>query len=440
MAAVWAGRYCSPALKGWFRLVRTDAGGFGKWFRTLLLALLILAMTGMIYATGESIRTARELGQKALEASALAVSSSVERAFRSGKTKEEVRAILAERLVAYALVADRDGNVLFHANPELEGGKLVEAEGGGLMIEEPSGKMGALGLGTPAFIYDYPLRIEKEEPVTLRVALHLGTMETIDAQARRLWAVVGAMLALLVASFFALDRLFSKVTNLQREIARRERLSLIGRMTATLAHEIRNAVYAVKGYSQWLGEKVGDQSPVRSDVEAILAGTGRIEGIVDNLLNFARDETFTPARISVAEAAAKAVAEGAMNWGGTILSEVDSRLFASADEGALHGALVNAVRNSLQAMGNEGVLKLSAGARKGRVWMAVEDTGGGLSAEALEKAFTPFFTTKTDGTGLGLAYSRKVVEAMGGEITIGNFGAGAKLTIWLPEAEEGKGG
>lgn len=397
-------------------------------------------MAGIIYATGESIATARELGQKALEASALAVSSSVERAFRSGKTREEVRAMLDERLVAYALVADREGNVLFHANPELEGGRLVEAEGGGLMIEEPSGRIGALGLGTPAFIYDYPLRIEKEEPVTLRVALFLGAMETVDAQARRLWAVVGAMLALLVASFFALDRLFSKVTRLQGEIDRRERLSLIGQMTATLAHEIRNAVYAVKGYAQWLGEKVGRESPVRDDVEAILAGTGRIEGIVDNLLSYARDEVYRVERLRALEVAEKAVAEGAMNWSGAVSIDLGPDIFLFADSGALHRVLVNAVRNSVQAMGEGGGLKIAGGRKRDVVWIAVEDTGGGLSEEALKKAFTPFFTTRTDGTGLGLAYSRKAVEAMGGDITLENHGGGARLTVRLPVAGEAKGG
>ncbi len=96
---------------------------------------------------------------------------------------------------------------------------------------------------------------------------------------------------------------------------------------------------------------------------------------------------------------------------------------------------MNGVRNAIEAMGNSGDLVISITNRRQSITLSIEDTGPGIPETDLTRIFTPFFTTKTDGTGLGLAYSQKVVEGMGGQVELKNRTdrPGAILTIQLPK-------
>ena len=96
--------------------------------------------------------------------------------------------------------------------------------------------------------------------------------------------------------------------------------------------------------------------------------------------------------------------------------EADLRVRADAEK--LERVIVNAVRNAVQAMGATGLLRVILRRRGGQVAIRIEDTGEGIAPEALPKLFTPFYTTRATGTGLGLAYAKKVVEGMGGTIEL----------------------
>jgi signal transduction histidine kinase len=108
-----------------------------------------------------------------------------------------------------------------------------------------------------------------------------------------------------------------------------------------------------------------------------------------------------------------------------------------ADRQKLLQALQNGIQNGLEAMGREGVLGISAGTAGRWLTIAIKDTGPGVPPEVRERLFSPFFTTKTSGTGLGLAYSRKVIEGMKGAISLSNRvrTRGAVLTLRLPAPE-----
>jgi signal transduction histidine kinase len=111
---------------------------------------------------------------------------------------------------------------------------------------------------------------------------------------------------------------------------------------------------------------------------------------------------------------------------------------ALADPDKLRRVLLNGVRNAIQAMGGAGVLKVTAQSEGHRLVIRIEDTGPGIPASELSRLFTPFHTTKTDGTGLGLAYSKKVIEGMKGGIELSNRDeGGAVLAIHLPIPGEG---
>ncbi len=409
--------------------------------RAVLFTFLLLSTAAVLYATGLNARTAQTLAESSLESTALALSTSAEIALRVGgiRAEGEVRDILSDRVVAYALIAGESRTVLFHTNPELVGEKLGEK---GLKEWLRSGKTYGqrirLGTGLPAYEFNYLLRRPDGKAEILRLVLHTTQADRILSDARKMWWTVGAVLLLLWAVWIALERVLTRHLRLQAEAERRERLALIGQMTATLAHEIRNALGSIKGYTQWVDEKVEEEDPRKKALGIVLRGTERVESLVNDLLLFSREESYSVEPVDPIPLLKETVAAEASGWAGEVEVETAPAMHALADPDKLRRILLNGVRNAIQAMGERGVLKVTAQSEGHRLVIRIEDTGPGIPASELPRLFTPFHTTKTDGTGLGLAYSKKVIEGMKGGIELSNREeGGAVLTIHLPMAGEG---
>lgn len=211
---------------------------------------------------------------------------------------------------------------------------------------------------------------------------------------------------------------------------------LVGRMTAVLAHEIRNAITGVKGYVQWADEKTDAAQPAKTALKAVLQGTGRIETLVNELLQFSKEEEYRVEPVALAPITRDAVRDALASWDGSAEVLVEEGTLVRADREKLFRVIANGIRNAAEAAGRDGTIRVSAAADGNRVALRIEDTGPGLTAEAASRVFTPFFTTKSDGTGLGLAYARKVIGGMGGTIDLKNRKdtRGAVLDIRLPAA------
>ena len=409
--------------------------------RAALFTFLLLSSAAVLYATRLNARTAQTLAEISLESTALALSTSAETALRAGgiRAEGEIRDILSDRVVAYALIAGEDGTVLFHSNPGLAGTKLQET---GLEEWLRSGKTYgrrvSLGTGLPAYEFNYLLRSPDGKAEILRLVLHTTQADRILSDARKMWWTVGAVLLLLWAVGIALERVLTRHLRLHAEVERRERLALIGQMTATLAHEIRNALGSVKGYTQWVDEKVEEEDPRKKALGIVLRGTERIESLVNDLLLFSREESYSAEPVDPIPLLKETVAAEASGWAGKVEVKTVPGMRALADPDKLRRVLVNGVRNAIQAMGGGGVLKITARPERHRLGIRIEDTGPGIPAAELSRLFTPFYTTKTDGTGLGLAYSKKVIEGMKGGIELSNREeGGAVLAIRLPIPGEG---
>jgi two-component system sensor histidine kinase HydH len=388
--------------------------------RAVLFTFLLLSTAAVLYATGLNARTAQTLAESSLESTALALSASAEIALRAGGilAEGEIRDILSDRVVAYALIAGEDGTVLFHSNPGLAGTKLQET---GLEEWLRSGKTYgrrvSLGTGLPAYEFNYLLRGPEGKVEILRLVLHTTQADRILSDARKMWWTVGAVLFLLWGVGIALERVLTRYLRLQAEADRREHLALIGQMTSTLAHEIRNALGSIKGYTQWVDEKVE-------------------EALVNDLLAFSREENYSVEPVDIDAILHESVVIGASGWTGKVEFDTADGACVTVDPGKLHRVLANGIRNAIQAMGDRGTLRISAQPEDRQVTIRIEDEGPGIPEAELPRLFTPFFTTKVDGTGLGLAYSKKVIEGMKGEIELTNReGGGAVLTIRLPKAE-----
>ncbi|MBI5016023.1 MAG: hypothetical protein HZB55_11130 [Deltaproteobacteria bacterium] len=395
-------------------------------------AALLLSSGALLYGVSFTVARSKALAERSLESTAVSLASSVEAALRAG-AGAEARAILSDRVVAYATIVSPGGEVLFHTNPELEGTRQPSGEvAAWLSSGRPWSRRTHLGTGTPVFEFYYPLHRPDGGTEALRLVLHAAPAERLVAEARRLWWAAGALLAVLWVGGLSLDRVAGRQVRLHEELERRERLSLVGQMTATLAHEIRNALGSIKGFAQWVDERTPATDGRKPGLAALLQGVARVEALVRGLLAYAREESYRLEAVDAGEAMREALAE--LSWGGDVTLTAE-RLAVRADREKLHRTLMNGIQNARDAMGGEGRLTLGAAAEGRWVVLRIEDEGPGVRPEDAPRLFTPFFTTRAAGTGLGLAYSKKVVEGMGGEIDLANRPrGGAVLTLRLPRA------
>ena len=409
--------------------------------RISLALFLSLSSAAILYTTARNEQSAQSLADQSLESTALALSSSAEIALRRGGSgaDAEIREVFSDRVVAYALIADEGGRILFHTNPRRVGFILSEEEKGPLWGSQKTwGRRIILGTGLPAYEFSYPLHQAGGGTEWLRLFLHTTPADRIVSDARRMWWVGTGVLALLWTVGILFERIFTRSLRLRAELEEKRQLALIGQMTAVLAHEIRNALGSVKGYAQWVDEKLEPPDPKKTGLAAVLRGAERIESLVRELLLFSRDETFKLGKLDPIPLLNEAVQSAASSWGGKVELEKETGTLVKADGEKLRRVFLNGIQNAIQAMGEEGTLRVSV-RRDGR-WVKVrmEDTGPGIPEVEIPRLFTPFHTTKTDGTGLGLAYSKKTVEKMEGKIGLVNREKekGAVLTIHLPGAGE----
>jgi PAS domain S-box-containing protein len=212
---------------------------------------------------------------------------------------------------------------------------------------------------------------------------------------------------------------------LQQQIIQSERLAVVGRMSANVAHEIRNPLGTIVLNAELLGDELDrldsrDRNAAREEylqfarLPKVKLEPGRVNAVVSDLLFFLKEE-FAERRVLVGE-------------------ELDPSLPpAQLDPKQLRQALLNIIKNSLEAMPGGGKLTISTAQKDGKVEITVGDTGKGIESENLELVFTPFFSTKHGGTGLGLSITSHIVKEHRGTITFQSSpGLGTAFTIRLP--------
>jgi signal transduction histidine kinase len=405
----------------------------------VMFAFLLLSSVAIFYSTAQNTRTAQALAVQALESTAAALSYSAEKSLReSGSIADhEIREIFSDRVIAYGLIAKKDGTILFHTNPRLVGSNLGE-KGLEQWLQSgiPSGRRITLQTGVPAYEYNYILHRPDGTAEMIRLVLNTTPVDHIVSKAKRMWWTVGIVLVFLWAVGISFSMIFIRYVRIQEEMEQRKRWALIGQMTAVLTHEIRNALGSIKGYTQWVREKIAESDSRREGLAKVLRGTDRIESLVNDLLQFSREETYNIESLDVSSLVKETLVSAVYSWKGKVEMDIEPGIEAKADREKLYRAMANGIQNALQAMEANGNLYISAHGERSWVKIRIKDSGPGIPTSELSNLFTPFYTTKTNGTGLGLSYSRKVVEGMGGKISLSNRkdGTGAVLTISLLKA------
>jgi signal transduction histidine kinase len=227
------------------------------------------------------------------------------------------------------------------------------------------------------------------------------------------------------------------------ERQRLEGLATLGRFAAQMAHDLKNPLAAIKGAAQFLKEEnLRKNVDDAGFVDLMLDEVERMHRVIDNYQRLGRVEpTATVCDVNDVVRAVMALQGFASSAGITVRVEHHGALAPVAlDRDLVENAIKNLVRNAFEAMPDGGTLTVRTAPNEtseapGAV-VIVEDTGVGMDATTRTRAMESFYTTKAKGSGLGLAYVRRVVEAHGGDLALMSTpGAGTMVRIWLPRAE-----
>lgn len=241
----------------------------------------------------------------------------------------------------------------------------------------------------------------------------------------------------------ALEEAYGELQALQRELVASEKMAAVGRLAASVSHEVDNPIGVILGTAQMLRDELADRPEVAEDLRVIEAECLRCRRIVRDLLDLARPSPAASGPVDL-EAVAASVLRGlshhpvfrhvraAVSWSRPLPT-------VQAVPDHLKQVLLNLLLNAAQAMGGQGTVSVEGQVRDGRARVTIRDEGPGIAAEDQERIFQPFFSTRS-GAGLGLAVSRRLVEEQGGRLWVEStpgVGSAFHLELAPEEAEEG---
>jgi len=255
--------------------------------------------------------------------------------------------------------------------------------------------------------------------------------ERLAAEATNTLLLSILMAAALIAAGGIFWRLSVRQELIEQRLEEQRRLGALGEMSAVLAHELRNPLASLKGHAQLLAERLTGGSSERGKADLVVTEAQRLEALTSDLLDFARSGPM--ARRPADPAALLRACADEVARDGFVVQSAAAPASWPMDEGRMRQALVNVLRNAHQASPEGTRPEATVGRSNGSLVFTVRDFGSGLAAGDDKRIFSPFYTTRTTGTGLGLAVALRVVELHGGTITAGNHpDGGAVFRIAIP--------
>ncbi len=244
----------------------------------------------------------------------------------------------------------------------------------------------------------------------------------------------------------------TEVKELRERMEMKERIAVLGEMSAGIAHELRNPMGVISGYSEYLVKRLKGDAALNEAAESIRAEIRTMDEIIREFMNFSQ-----PTELNITEVDINGTIEEAIK----ALPSISEKVFFSytknealplieGDSVLLRQAFLNIIKNALEAMPDGGALTVKtelaetgrsgseSGLPPGRYIKAqVSDTGEGIEEKAMKKIFMPFFTTKAKGTGLGLALVQKILVYHGGRVSVkSSKGKGTVFTVFMPVKPE----
>lgn len=242
-----------------------------------------------------------------------------------------------------------------------------------------------------------------------------------------------------VAFVAEMRRDITRRTHMEQRLQQSEKLAAIGELSTYLAHEIRNPLFVISGFANSLYRSADLPESAKEKISAILEESRRLDEILKAIFNFSRPPEGGTGEVDLAD-----VVRDTMQVLRFVceredihveLDLADNLPKAKGDPETVKQCLVNLVKNSVEAMESGGTLTIRAGQDLSHLTLSVQDNGPGIPEEDRAKVFSPFFSTKDKGAGLGLAMIKKMIEDMGGEVVLHSItGQGTTVTLRLPPA------
>jgi len=242
-------------------------------------------------------------------------------------------------------------------------------------------------------------------------------------------------------SYDKLHRETQLLIEVEEQLSAAQKLSALGQLSASLAHEIKNPLSSIKGTAEILLDEFPKDHPKREFVEILLKETTRLNNTVEEVLQFSRrgikgkekEETEPLSQVIdrvtsllASQVRKKSITLTVLGW------EAGKAFFVAADK--LSQVFLNIILNAIDASPHKGEILIET-VKNGPVYtISVADNGAGIPDDLKDRIFDPFYSTKEGGTGLGLSISKRIVESYGGELTITDAEkGGACFTVSLPE-------
>jgi two-component system sensor histidine kinase HydH len=236
----------------------------------------------------------------------------------------------------------------------------------------------------------------------------------------------------------------TELAALQKQIHMKENLAALGELSAGIAHEFKNALATISGYAQMIRSEAQPGTDLHEHGELILRQTRSLTHVVTEFLKFARPLELADEQVSLRPMIERIMAEIGDLVPGVPFVIMGEFSDVSGDDALLRQAILNLARNAAEAASDNpaggrviirGEIDQSGPLQGQRI--SIADNGTGIPAEALTKIFMPFYTTKANGTGLGLAVVQKILVQHGGSVEARNQPAGgAEFIVWLPFVRE----
>ncbi len=266
----------------------------------------------------------------------------------------------------------------------------------------------------------------------LEMVLYLVVGTTTGMLVSRVKRTQGQLMRAATELRASLDQLRST----EEQLIRTAKLAAVGRLSAGLAHEIRNPLASIKGSAEILADDFPPENPKYRMFRILVDESDRLNNVLSRFLAFARPRPIEQQEVAIEEEIAGVVSLLQAQKEGQAVRFVSvpaGGLRVRGDREQLRQVLLNVLLNACQAAGEAGEVRIACESADGMLRVRIRDSGPGFTPDALADAFTPFFTTKEQGTGLGLAVSHRMIESHGGRILVANApGGGGEVEIRLP--------
>lgn len=437
-----------------------------SWLLTGLILLLVCLFSALIVRDyGRENEAARQTIQEKGSVLIRALESGTRVGMGMRMHHSQLQALLEEMAwqpgVLWFAVTDENGKIIAHSDPRRVGESLYPAstlrelnigsEERWRRLEQPEPALEIYRQFRPLNGGGHHMRmmmrresadLRNQAPRVIFIAFDTRELDADHARGVRNMVIMlcaaGVVMAATVLAQFWFRRYQRSRKLLQEATARKEKLVALGHLAAGVAHEIRNPLSSIKGLAKYFAERAPADGEAHQLAQVMAREADRLNRVVSELLELVRPAHLKYQSVDLNEVithSLQLVSQDAASRAISLKFIAQPALCRiQADPDRLKQVLLNLYLNAIHAIGRDGVITVAVReCGDGRVKVSVADSGKGMTVEQLQAIFTPYFTTKADGTGLGLAVVQNLVEQHGGTIDAESTpGKGALFTLYLP--------